>query len=408
MSDILRVNMLGEFSIRWNGQSMDDHSNRMRKVWLLLAYLIYTRNNSVKQESYLELFRETGDQETDDPSGRLKALFYRARSLLNQLGDGAGHQLIVHRDGHYAWNTAIPLCLDTEEFDRLCGEAADAESGDASLELYLRALDLYKGELLPKLSMESWVVPISAYYHQLYLNAAEQTLCLLEERERWERAAGIAEQALKIEPYGESLYQHLMRSRLAMGDRTGTVAAYEEMSELLSSMFGVMPSEESRRLYREATREVNSGAVPITAVREQLREPTEAKGAMFCEYDFFKLLYQVQARSIIRSGETVHIALLSLHGYGRKELTRRSLDLAIKNLRELVLDGLRQGDVAAQCSPSQLILMLPQANYENSCTVCQRVIRSFSRKYPHSPANIHYSVQAMEPMAPGMPPFGKD
>lgn len=73
-----------------------------------------------------------------------------------------------------------------------------------------------------------------------------------------------------------------------------------------------------------------------------------------------------------------------------------------------MLDGLRQGDVAAQCSPSQLILMLPQANYENSCAVCQRVIKSFNRKYPHSPANIHYSVQAMEPMAPGMPSFGKD
>ena len=47
MSDILQVDMLGGFSIRWNGQSMDDGSNRMRKVWLLLAYLIYTRNSGV-------------------------------------------------------------------------------------------------------------------------------------------------------------------------------------------------------------------------------------------------------------------------------------------------------------------------------------------------------------------------
>ena len=327
--------------------------------------------------------------------------------MLNQLGDGAGHRLIVRRDGHYAWNTDIPLCLDVEEFERLCAQAA-AESGDAGLETYLCALNLYRGDFLPKLAMEPWVMPIPAYYHQMYLSAVERTLCLLEERGQRERVAGIAEQALKIEPYGENLYRHLMRGRLAMGDRAGTAAAYEEMSGLLSTAFGIMPSEESRRLYRAASREVNSDAVLITAVLERLREPMQAKGAISCEYDFFKLLYQAQARSIIRSGETVRVALLSLRGYGRKELSRRSLELAMKNLREMVIRDLRQGDVAAQCSPSRFILMLPQANYENSCAVCRRVIKAFNRKYPHSPANIHCSVQPMEPMASGGPPFAED
>ena len=41
--------------------------------------------------------------------------------------------------------------------------------------------------------------------------------------------------------------------------------------------------------------------------------------------------------------------------------------------------------------------MLPQANYENSCMVCERIVGAFSRRYPHSPALIHYSVQPLEP-----------
>ena len=72
---------------------------------------------------------------------------------------------------------------------------------------------------------------------------------------------------------------------------------------------------------------------------------------------------------------------------------------ARNNLQELILGNLRQGDVVTRCSVSQLIVMLPQANYENSCAVCQRILKAFSRQYPHSPADIHYSVQPLEPLS---------
>ena len=41
--------------------------------------------------------------------------------------------------------------------------------------------------------------------------------------------------------------------------------------------------------------------------------------------------------------------------------------------------------------------MLPQSNYENSCMVCERVIRAFNRQYPHAPLHLRYSVQPLEP-----------
>lgn len=240
-------------------------------------------------------------------------------------------------------------------------------------------------------------MPISAYYHQMFPDAAEHTLMLLEERACWQEAEQLCTRGLKIEPYSESLYQHRMRYRIALGDRNAARAVYEEMSELLFETFGVMPSDESRQLYREASRQTNDQSVHISTVREQLRENDITKGAVFCEYDFFRLLYQVQARAIIRSGEVVHIALLSVRGQNRKELPRRSLDCAMENLQSLVVGNLRQGDVVTKYSVSQLAIILPQANYENSCAVCQRIVKAFYRQYPHSPAEIHFSVQPLEP-----------
>lgn len=396
---ILKVNMLGSFALSLGEQSIDDSSNRMRKVWLLLAYLIYCRTSRATQEHYYALLQGGGEDDSADPAGKLKAMFYRARTMLNQLGEQAGHDLIVRKNGTYAWNTDIPLQLDVETFEQLCKDADSAQ--EDRLALHLQAIELYKGDFLPKLSMESWVMPISAYYHQMYLDAVEQALELLITEEKWEQAASICERALKIEPYSEQLYQNLMRCRIALGNRSAALRAYDDMSELLFSTFGVMPSEESRRLYREASKESEDHLVPAGTVRDRLREPSAAKGALFCEYDFFKLLYQVQARAIIRSGDVIHIGLLSMHGADGKALARRSLDIAMENLQELVIGSLRQGDVVTRYSASQLIVMLPQANYENSCAVCQRIIKAFYRQYPHSPADIHFSVHPLEPALPG-------
>lgn len=399
MSECVHVTMLGNFTLQLQTQSVSSDSNRMRKVWLLLAYLIYNRNHRSSQSQFLELICNDGE-ETEDYTGRLKALFYRARTLLNQLGEKAGHELIVYKNGSYEWNIDYPIRLDVEEFDQLCNAAAIEQDEDARLDLYLQAFELYRGDFLAKLSMESWVMPITAYYHQMYLTGVEQVLAILADRSNWEKAESLCRRALVIEPYSEALYQYLMRCLIAKSDRPGARLIYEQMSEILFENFGVMPSEESRSLYREASRETNDQSMHIGAVRDQLREAEEAKGAVLCEYDFFKLLYQVQARAILRSGEVIHIALLSLHGRDDKPLSRRSLDCAMENLQAVTMRNLRLGDVVSHCSLSQLVVMLPQANYENSNMVCQRIIKAFYRQFPHSPAEIRFSVQPLEPKVP--------
>ena len=70
------------------------------------------------------------------------------------------------------------------------------------------------------------------------------------------------------------------------------------------------------------------------------------------------------------------------------------------NLQELLVNNLRQGDVVTRCTISQFIVMLPQANYEDSCAVCRRLLKSFKKQYPHSPAEISFSVQPLEPKLP--------
>lgn len=391
----LQVNMLGEFSIRCGSKVISDRNNRSRKVWLLLAYMIYCRKRCISQEELMQLLWGNSENSTN-PANALKTVFHRVRTMLNQLGNSMGHTLIIRTGGTYAWNPDVSFEYDVDQFESLYKSGFLASTEEKRLEKYLQALNLYQGDFLPKLTSEPWVVPVNTYFHNLFMQIIRQSLPLLERRGQLHDVILLCRKASEVEPYEEKIYQHLMKGLLKQGDYQGVIKAYESVSNLLFSNFGVMPSDDTKALYREAIKTTNSHEVGLEIIREQLQEPDTRPGALYCDYDFFKVIYHAEARSVVRSGDAVHIALLSVSSIHGK-LSKRSLEICMDNLQNVISSNLRKGDVFSLCSVSQYILLLPQANYENSCMVMKRISKAFSREYPHSPACLRCSVQPLEP-----------
>ena len=390
----LQVQMLGQFTLRYGDRTISDSDDRSRRVWSLLAYMLYNHGRSFAQEELIHLYWSNSEKSAD-PGNALKSIFHRIRTALDKLQPGLGRLLIRRKAGRYFWNNVMPLSLDIEDFEAHFHAAEAAGDDDVRLAEYQAALALYAGDPLPRMTDEIWTIPIVAYYHSLYTRAAAGAIELLEKQERTAEAVALCRRAIHIEPYQEDLYEHLMRGLLRTGDMKGAMSVYEEMSEQLFAHFGVMPSETLRTLYRQATRTVNDRTLTMDEVCSQLEEPAPHGGAMVCEYDFFKILYRFEARSIARNGHSANICLLSVSGKDGEMLARRSLDPAMNNLQVLVQNNLRRGDVIARCSISQYIILLPQANYENSRMVADRLVSAFYRRYPHSPARLRYTVQPL-------------
>lgn len=390
----LQVQMLGQFTLRYGDRTISDSDDRSRRVWSLLAYMLYNHGRSFAQEELIHLYW-SNNEKSADPGNALKSIFHRIRTALDKLQPGLGRLLVRRKAGRYFWNNAMPLSLDIEDFEAHFHAAEAAGDDDVRLAEYQAALALYAGDPLPRMTDEIWTIPIVAYYHSLYTRAAAGAIELLEKQERTAEAVALCRRAIHIEPYQEDLYEHLMRGLLRTGDMKGAMSVYEEMSEQLFAHFGVMPSETLRTLYRQATRTVNDRTLTMDEVCSQLAEPAPHGGAMVCEYDFFKILYRAEARSIARNGHSANICLLSVSDKDGEMLARRSLDPAMNNLQVLVQNNLRRGDVIARCSISQYIILLPQANYENSRMVADRLVSAFYRRYPHSPARLRYTVQPL-------------
>jgi hypothetical protein len=183
-----------------------------------------------------------------------------------------------------------------------------------------------------------------------------------------------------------------MLSLATVGDTAGAVAVYEQLCQRLFDNFGLYPEEETRAVIHSLAEDGAEQSLPIDQVIAQLQEDS-AEGALQCEYDYFKILCHAESRAIERSGRVTHIALISLGSEDpNKPLSRRSLNTAMDNLSQLIRSNLRRGDSFTRCSLSQHIVLLPQANYEDSCMVAQRIIAAFCRRHPHSPAVLHSMV----------------
>lgn len=390
----VRVQMLGSFTLEAAGNTLSDSDNRTRKVWSLLAYLLCHRGRTVSQKKLIELL--WGEEpSSSNPENALRITFHRARSALNQLWPTAGYDLILRKDGGYTWNMDVPMDIDSDRFDALCTAAyADEEQ---QLAACLQAIALYQGDFLEKQSSDSWVIPITTHFHNLYISTVMTASRLLSDRNRHGEAVALCRSAVLREPYHEPLHQMLMQALAATGDQKGAAAVYEELSHRLFDDFGIRPNEQTRSIYREIVHCLSDRTLPMEVVLEQLQEPELIPGAMRCDYDYFKVLCFAESRAMERNGNATHILLLSVSGAPGTPLAKRTLTRVMEQLGETIRTNLRRGDTFSQCSVSQYIIMLPQANYENSCMVARRILGAFSRKHPHVTARIHHMVQPLSP-----------
>ncbi|MBQ6798750.1 MAG: winged helix-turn-helix domain-containing protein [Oscillospiraceae bacterium] len=392
-AETLHVQMFGTFSLSYAGRTISCSESRSKLLWNMLAYLVCHRGEFVSAEELSAVIWKS--EKNGNPSSAMRTAIHRARQMLSELVDDPSVQLLISKNGGYLWNPEVETVVDTDEFDRL---AVSLSGSSDDLEAGLAALELYEGKFLPMQSSELWVMPVQAYYQNVFTAIVDRVIPLLEEQKRYEEDITICRKALEFDPYNETFYQHLMRALLAEGRRQEVMQVYEEMSKLLLTAFGVMPDQESRALYREALQTDTRGSVisPEDAIA-RLSEQDEIRSALICDYDFFRMVYQAQARVVVRSGQVIHIALLTLKPLSRRDVSERSLSLAMDNLEQHLGRSLRKGDVITRCSASQFLVMLPSANYENSCKVCRRFISAFEKKYPHAPVYVDFFVQPLMP-----------
>ena len=87
MEPILQIQVLGKFTLRYGETVISDEDDRSRKVWAVLAYLIYHREKIISQQELVDLCWGE-DTRSSDPHNALKSVIHRIRATLDKLQEG--------------------------------------------------------------------------------------------------------------------------------------------------------------------------------------------------------------------------------------------------------------------------------------------------------------------------------
>ena len=382
MSDsakVMRVNMLGEFSIYCNGEPIRLENNYSTKAMKALQLLLYRGEQGILRDSLLDtLF--SGDS-TSDPVNNLKVTLSNLRRLLAKVGLPPEVTVQSHNK-RYAFVCPGGIDLDVWEFERLLGKAAASEHEEERREYLLQAADLYKGDFLPHLSGEDWVLVTAAKYRQQYFGCVQDLAALLGRREEWERLYAIATHAAALHHLEE--WQCLrIDCLMKLEQYRKAKEVYDQAVRELEEDFVAKPSAELVKRFQMLSLAGDEKRETVTQLTNQLQEETRGRGAYYCSYPSFIDVYRMCCRMIERSGQSAYLLLYWLTDSRNNPLEdNQKIAAAAPKLRSAIQQSLRRGDAFTQHGRDRFLVLLIGTNREN----CELVHRRIAQRYKEDAA----------------------
>lgn len=397
-NDTIKVKMLGGFSISFKDRELTDDQGRTKKVWTLIEYLLANYDTSVSQERLIEAVWP--EEEYDNPLNALKNLVYRARTALKEIcPPDLPLDFILFERNTYAWNPKLFCEIDIEQMESLHKSASDkSKSIEERIADYEKAIALYNGEFLPKSSYLDWVIGKSAYYASLYLDCVLDLIPLYNQINDYEKTVILCEAAIVHCPYEENIHQALLVAYGKTRQKKKAIAHYQHISKVFYDEFGIQLSDETTQIYKDIVKEMHNVELDLSVIMEDLKEAGERPGAFFCDYNIFKQIYQLQARSVRRTGLSIHVALLTLTDRHGNMPSTSSLKMGMKRLKDCVVGSLRKGDVVAPYSAAQLVIMLPLTTYEDGNMVLNRIAKKFDGLQQNMMLRLNTRLSALAPV----------
>ncbi len=228
-TQILHIHLLGEFSLVYDDQPVTTVNTA--RLQSLLAYLVLHRE--APQSRYHLAFQFWPDSTEPQARTNLRKLFHQLHQALPDA------DRFLRADTHtLQWQPDAPFTLDVADFEKAISQTRSLRD----------AVAMYRGDLLPS-CYDDWILPERERLRQMFLEAMEQLIALLEDERNYRAAIGYAQRLLQHDPLHEATYRHLMRLHALSGDRAAALHAYHVCVTTLQRELSVEPGPATRETY---------------------------------------------------------------------------------------------------------------------------------------------------------------
>jgi DNA-binding SARP family transcriptional activator len=396
-ADAIQVRFLGNFQICIGDVVVNKTASRARRPWNLLQYLMVHRNKTVTRQQLIEALWP--DETSEQPDKALKNLVYRVRTAFAAKNIPYAQEVVLYHAGNYHLNNDLPWVFDFEQAEAYFEQArAPGLTADEKVKLDLKAIELYRGDFLAEQVYEDWVLPYNTYYRSQFFKCVNYTLNVLIAEGHNETIEFVCNRAIEIDPFEESLHLAYMNALVSQGKKSTALAHYNKLADMFFREMGVTPCEELRELYHELSNQLNRLETDLLSIKNVLSEPEVNNDAFYCDFEVFRSLYRLEARSAERAGQAIFVGLLTLSGEGGDPPEGEALTKSMAALLKAQHQCLRRGDVISRFSMCQYILMLPTLTVENADRVMGRIEEKFAKQNPFGQITLEAKIQPLDPV----------
>lgn len=394
MAEKLYINTFGGFSMSYQGNMITDTDNRSKKIWTLLEYIVINHDSLISSNSLFDLLWAQ-DQSRLALENNLKVCLHRVRELLKPL-NYPENKLILYKRNHFTLNPDVEYEIDSVRFEEACHNASNTRYSDQErFHLYHRVFELYAGRFLSNTCDADWVIPLSNYYHSLFITTVHDYFLLLAKNMMYNELFIYSTHAVALDEFNEIFQYYSILSLCKTGHSKEALVQYEAIIHKYYDMFGINPSNEFKALYAEIIRKDTVSQDDLSTIMDGLKKGDHSTHAYECNYAIFQHLYQFEARSMARNGICFYLCLININILS--EMKKNSLSGCMICLSDILGSFLRRGDVYSRYSTNQYVLLIPSASYENCMLIGERIRHEFLHANSKLDVDITFMWKNIEP-----------
>jgi DNA-binding SARP family transcriptional activator len=247
-------------------------------------------------------------------ANNLYRTLYALRQTINDsFGPNAADAIISFSDGHLALDKSV--WVDVREFERAVN---NRKTGIPDLQ---KAIDLYKGDLLPDDPYSDWLIIRRNSLRQRYRETSITLADYYRKQQKFESAIQHLIPLVNYDPIDEPIHRELMVLYALEGRRHAAVRQYQAVEDALASELDLSPEPATNRLYEmilsgELSQELKVNLDPTTgpggkrwelpiALQTQISNPLLGRDLdLEILQDYLKAGNEGEGRTILIAGES--------------------------------------------------------------------------------------------------------
>lgn len=395
--------LLGSFSLTFNGREIPVDAKLQNQYMQIFLMMIKAGNKGIRRQKMIDMI-SCGQGSRKRRFSNFRQQIYLLRKVIRQMDLPEGEYIVRKGDTFY-FTCDYKIETDTGQLDRLIRQiqAWPHEKEEKYWELIGKFCSSYRGEFLPMLSGEEWVVAEGAYYQKWYFEYLKKLCDRLKQQGDYEKRLELCTAASQIHPYDE--WQAVQIDCLmAMNRYKEAIKVYENAAHIFCEDLGLTALDQIMGKYWDANGQFCYEAGALAAVQDRLREPKNTKGAYFCGYPGFLDIYHV----ISRIGERAELRSLLMvcamsmpktasESEASQELWHR-LTPEMERLGQVIQNSIRKEDVFTRYSANQFLILLIGAGEQDGDKIAARLERNWIKISRNEGIRIHCSAEAAEPL----------